>query len=117
MITILGLGPGSIDYLTLKAWNKLQQIDALHLRTSRHPCVSMLPAKLRCVSFDDVYQTHDQFEDVYQEIADRILETARRDGHVVYAVPGDPLVGEASVTRIIERGHAEAINVEIIPRA
>ncbi len=114
MITILGLGPGSIDHLTLKAWNKLRQIETLHLRTSHHPCVSMLPSTLRCISFDDVYQTHEQFEDVYAEIADRILEAERRDGNVVYAVPGDPLVGEASVTQILERGCAEAINVEII---
>lgn len=113
MITIIGLGPGSIDHLTRRAWDKLQRASTLFLRTSRHPCVSQLPAE-NWHSFDEVYQTFERFDDVYAEIAERILEIAKRDGKAVYAVPGDPLVGEASVARIIERARAEALEVEII---
>ncbi len=115
MITIIGLGPGSIKHLTLAAWEKLQQSNTVYLRTSRHPCVADLPATLRCQSFDDIYEAHEQFDDVYSEIAERVLEAARRDGEVVYAVPGDPLVGEASVGKIIERARAASINIDIIP--
>lgn len=114
MITIIGLGPGSIDHLTRRAWNKLQGANTIYLRTARHPCVAQLPASVNCLSFDEVYQTVERFEDVYAEIADRILAAARRDGQAVYAVPGDPLVGEASVARIIERARAEALDLEII---
>lgn len=114
MITIIGLGPGSIDHLTLKAWTVLQSAETVYLRTARHPCVSQLPATVSCLSFDEVYQTFERFEDVYAEIATRILTAAKRDGQVVYAVPGDPLVGEASVARIMERARAEALDVEII---
>ena len=114
MITIVGLGPGSIDHLTRKAWDRLQRAGALYLRTARHPGVAQLPAELDCVSFDEVYQRFELFEDVYAEIAQRILAAAKRDGQVLYAVPGDPLVGEASVTRIMDLARAESIDVEIV---
>lgn len=115
MITIIGLGPGSIQHLTLGAWDKLQRIDTLYLRTSRHPSVAELPATLRCVSFDEVYESHEQFDQVYTEIATRILDVARSNRDVVYAVPGDPLVGEASVSKIIEAARAASIEIEVVP--
>ena len=114
MITIIGLGPGSIDHLTRRAWDKLQDADTVYLRTARHPGVSQFPPAVNWHSFDEVYQTCQRFEDVYAEIAERLLRAAERDGQVVYAVPGDPLVGEASVARLIERAREEALEVEII---
>ena len=115
MITIIGLGPGPIKHLTLGAWDKIQRTETLYLRTSRHPCVAHLPTSLCCVSFDEIYDAHEQFEQVYDEIAERVLKLARRDGVVVYAVPGDPLVGEASVSKIIDSARSAAIDVELIP--
>ncbi len=115
MITIIGLGPGSLKHLTLGAWDKLQQADTVYLRTSRHPCVAELPTTLHCVSFDHIYQARENFDQVYAEIAEYVLEVARREGQVVYAVPGDPLVGEASVTQIVDRARAASIPIEIIP--
>ena len=114
MITVIGLGPGSSDHLTRRAWEALQRAETVYLRTARHPCVSDLPPTVDCVSFDAVYQTFERFEDVYAEIAERILAAARRDGQAVYAVPGDPLVGEASVARVLQLARAEALDVEII---
>lgn len=114
MITIVGLGPGSVNDLSLRAWDKLSATETLYLRTSQHPCVGALPASCQCESFDGVYQQYERFEDVYVEIAARILRIAREEGEVVYAVPGDPLVGEATVTRIRELAHVESIEVEII---
>ncbi len=114
MITIIGLGPGSIDHLTRKAWTRLQDAETVYLRTARHPCVAQWPGSVNWRSFDEIYQTRDRFDDVYDEIAERVLAAGGRDGQVVYAVPGDPLVGEASVSRIIERARAQALEVEII---
>ncbi len=114
MISILGLGPGAIDELSLRAWEKIRKTKTLYLRTDRHPIVADLPASCEVLSFDDVYQRHDQFDDVYEEIAASILQLARERGDVVYAVPGDPLVGEATVTRLLERAAEASIEVEII---
>ena len=114
MITILGLGPGSIDDISRRAWDKLSTASMLFLRTERHPCVSELPEHIHYVTFDDAYQIHDRFEDVYRKIADTILDIARQGRDVVYAVPGDPLVGEASVNLLIERAGQESLPYEII---
>ena len=114
MIRIVGLGPGAIDDLSRRAWNVLHSAGTIYLRTARHPCVAQLPAHIQRVSFDAVYQAHEAFDDVYAEITDRILQAATRGDEVVYAVPGDPMVGEATVTRILERARTEAIDVEIV---
>ena len=114
MITIVGLGPGAIDDLSLRAWDKIQKSSTLYLRTKRHPCVADLPSTAAIISFDDVYQRHAQFEDVYAEIAARIIGLAGEGGEIVYAVPGDPLVGEATVTRILELADAASLDIEII---
>lgn len=114
MITVIGLGPGPIEDLSLRAWDRLKQCDTLYLRTRRHPCVENLPEHLSCVSFDDVYENYDLFEDVYSAIVETILEIASRDQDIVYAVPGDPFVGEATVSRLLEAAQARALDVEII---
>ena len=114
MITIIGLGPGAVEDLSLKAWDKLKETRTLYLRTSRHPCVAQLPDHLNCVSFDELYENLDSFEGVYAAIADRMMGIARQGLDVVYAVPGDPLVGEATVTRLLARASESAIEVEMI---
>ena len=114
MITILGLGPGSISDLSLQAWKTIQESKTLFLRTSRHPCVAELPSSCRWISFDDIYERHDEFDAVYAEIAARILDLGRGGQDVVYAVPGDPLVGEASVAQIMQRAREESIEFEIV---
>lgn len=114
MITIVGLGPGSADDLSRRAWEIICGAPTLCLRTAQHPCVPDLPATCEAISFDDVYQQFAQFDDVYAEIAERIMHLAWKAGEVVYGVPGDPLVGEATVTRILERAREETIRVEIV---
>ncbi len=114
MITIIGLGPGSAEHLTRRAWRILERARTVYLRTMQHPCVGDLPAQLELVSFDGAYQAHDQFEDVYAEISRRILEIAARDGEVIYAVPGDPTVGEATVSAIQLDASDAGLPVEIV---
>ena len=115
MITIVGLGPGAVDLLSLRAWQAIRSAETLTLRTARHPCVADLPATCQPLSFDDVYDEHERFEDVYAEIARRIIELAGGGRDVVYGVPGDPHIGEATVTRILESARENAIAVEIVP--
>ena len=114
MITIVGLGPGPVEDLSLRAWEILQRCDTLYLRTRRHPCVAELPDHLQCISFDDVYENNDCFDEVYRVIVETILEIARRGTEVVYAVPGDPLVGEATVSRMLEQAKSNALEIEIV---
>lgn len=114
MITIVGLGPGAVEDLSLKAWERLQSAETLYLRTDHHPCAPQLPKHINRISFDDVYETVDRFADVYAAIVDRLMAIARQGRDVVYAVPGDPLVGEATVTRLMAQAADAAIEVEVI---
>jgi tetrapyrrole methylase family protein/MazG family protein len=113
-LTIVGLGPGDIDDLTRKAWRVLNQAETVYLRTSQHACVECLPqTETSYHSFDQVYNANDEFETVYTIIVETLL-TAAKEKDVVYAVPGDPLVGESTTTRILEQAKSQGVEVEIV---
>lgn len=112
-LTILGLGPGEIDDLSRRAWRTLKQAQTVILRTARHNCVPCLPQGPTYQNCDDLYESIPDFAGVYNAIVERVL-TAARQGDMVYAVPGDPLVGESTVTALLKHAKAENIAVEII---
>lgn len=112
-ITIVGLGPGAADDLSLKAWRTLENAEKVYLRTERHPCVPHLPQNTTYESFDALYENNEAFEDVYAKITETLLKAAK-SGAVVYAVPGDPLVGESTTTRILTAAKEKNITVNII---
>ncbi len=113
-ITIVGLGPGSPNLLTLEAQRALAGADEIHVRTRKHPTVATLPPQATVHSFDSVYERAGTFEQVYAEIAERVVELGQREQGVVYAVPGHPLVGEASVRRILTLAEERGLAVRII---
>ena len=113
-ITIVGLGPGDPALLTLQAWDLLSQAGEIYLRTRRHPTVAGLPQGIVLHSFDELYDRADDFGTIYEAIADHVLALGRRPEGVVYAVPGHPLVGEASVQRILQGAAAEGLPVHLV---
>ncbi len=113
-ITIVGLGPGDPGLLTIEAQQVLQTASEIYLRTRRHPTVEALPLSADIHSFDDVYERADTFEEVYAEIASRIVELGNRAEGIIYAVPGHPLVGEASVQRILALAEHGGLAVRIV---
>jgi tetrapyrrole methylase family protein/MazG family protein len=113
VITLLGLGPGDPNLLTREAWQILSENKTVHLRTRRHPTVAGLPAHLTLIDFDDIYEAGDAFERVYARIVDAVMDAAKR-GDVVYAVPGHPLVGEATTPLILQRAAKAKIETRIV---
>ncbi len=113
-ISIIGLGPGDPGALTRRAWEALSAAKEVYLRTKHHPTISALPTNPTYHSFDTLYEEAEDFAALYKDIAARILTLGKRPEGVVYAVPGHPLVGEATVTHIIERARSAGIPVEII---
>jgi tetrapyrrole methylase family protein/MazG family protein len=83
------------------------------LRTGRHPAVAGLPPNLQLHTFDSIYQSAERFDEVYQSIAAELLRTAAR-GDVIYAVPGSPFVGEATVTAVMRAAGEAGIPVRLI---
>jgi tetrapyrrole methylase family protein/MazG family protein len=110
---IVGLGAGDSDDLTRKAWRILENAETIYLRTQRHPCVPHLPKRPEIVAFDNLYEQHEQFADVYAEIVRQLLDKATQED-VVYAVPGDPSVGETTVMLLRQECQTRQIALEIV---
>ncbi len=113
-ITVVGLGPGAPGLLTVEAQQFLASVGEIYVRTRKHPTVATLPSQATIHSFDSIYERAETFEQVYAEIAARIVELGQRQQGVVYAVPGHPLVGEASVQRILALAEEKGLAVHII---
>jgi tetrapyrrole methylase family protein/MazG family protein len=113
-ITLLGLGPGNPDHLTRQAWQLITESNEIYLRTSRHPTVDALPDYLALHSFDELYETLDDFGLVYTTIAEQIIVLGQRPQGVIYAVPGHPLVGESSVRAILIRARQQGVDVRLV---
>jgi tetrapyrrole methylase family protein / MazG family protein len=115
MITLVGLGPGRRDSLTLGAYQALQSAKTLYLRTARHPVVAELQAEgLAFTALDPLYEQATEFDRLYAELAETILAAARQ-GDVTYAVPGHPLLGERSVEILVRAARAEGIPFQAAP--
>lgn len=113
-ITIVGLGPGNPELLTLEAWRVLSQAGDVWLRTRRHPTVASLPEGPVYHFFDSLYEEHATFAEVYAAITDRVIDLGHRDGGVVYAVPGHPFVGETAVRLVLERAETEGLPTRVV---
>jgi tetrapyrrole methylase family protein/MazG family protein len=121
-IIIIGLGSGDEDQLTLGIWKKIQAADKLYLRTDQHPMIQMLTRNgIAYESFDAVYESHDQFEQVYEAITAELLAKAKSAasadasaGEIVYAVPGHPMVAEKTVQLLRERCPEAGIQLTLL---
>lgn len=101
MITIVGLGPGDIRYMTMEAYEAIMGKNPVFLRTEQHPTVDTLKARgLVFQSYDGFYERFEDFDQVYEAIAKDVIERADEVGHVIYGVPGNPFVAERSVELI-----------------
>jgi tetrapyrrole methylase family protein/MazG family protein len=61
-----------------------------------------------------VYDRAATFEDVYREITSSVIELATRDRGVTYAVPGHPLVGEATSREVLRQAAQRDLQVRVI---
>ena len=112
-IEIIGLGAGDINQLPLGVYRQLLKAQHLYLRTKEHPVVVELEKEgMVYTSFDAIYEKHDQFEAVYQEIVQILLERAQT-ADIVYAVPGHPLVAEQTVQLLLSDGPKQGVEVVI----
>ncbi|MCY9592429.1 MazG family protein [Paenibacillus chitinolyticus] len=113
-ITVLGLGSGDENQLTLGVLRRLQQAPKLILRTDHHPVAAYLRAEgIRYETFDAIYEAKDRFDDTYEAIAASLLESARSQA-VVYAVPGHPMVAEYTVQLLRAKCPEAGIPLEIV---
>jgi tetrapyrrole methylase family protein/MazG family protein len=113
-ITLLGLGPGDPQQMTQEAWALLNSASEVYLRTRQHPVLSAFPASLSVQSFDEIYNSIENVEEVYEQIITRIMELGRRPEGVIYAVPGHPFVAETTGPEIARRARAEGLPLRVV---
>ena len=79
-VTIVGLGPGDPNLLTIEARHVLAAAAEVHTRTARHPALATLPPSTPVIAV----------ETPPADLVQELLALARRPQGVVYAVPGHP---------------------------
>lgn len=116
-ITIVGLGPGGSDLWTEAAHRTLTSAREVWLRTARHPGVETLRdgEATQTFSFDAWYEEAPDFELLYDRITRHVVNLGKREEGVVYAVPGSPTIGEATVGRIRLQAVEAGLPVTIVP--
>jgi tetrapyrrole methylase family protein/MazG family protein len=65
-------------------------------------------------SFDALYEEAEDFSQVYEAVVAEVLRLGQRLEGAVYAVPGHPLVGEATVTRLLSRAEGAGLTVRVV---
>lgn len=112
-ITVVGLGAGDFEQLPMGVYRTLKNVKEVYMRTLDHPVVAELQKEgVSFISFDEVYEKHDEFLPVYQEIASTLIEKAEKES-VLYAVPGHPLVAEMTIQLLIEAEKKGEIQLSI----
>ncbi|HHW13970.1 MAG TPA: MazG family protein, partial [Firmicutes bacterium] len=144
-LTVVGLGPGGIEHVTVGVLRQLGLGGRLFVRTRRHPAVADLEAMgFRFTSMDDLYESATDYDQLYEDIARRLVAAAQglpagaegdpaaaadgstggsrpsgeepsaAESEVVYAVPGHPTVAERSVLRAVELAREEGVPVKVV---
>lgn len=113
-IYVIGLGPG--DPQDLPPVNlALMRGREVYLRTGRHPVVDYLKAEgVNVHPLDRFYEESASFDEVYRRMAEFLLDAAGEEkSPVLFAVPGNPLVGETVVRLLLESAPEKGIRVRI----
>ncbi|MDD4797759.1 MAG: MazG nucleotide pyrophosphohydrolase domain-containing protein, partial [Eubacteriales bacterium] len=110
-IVVVGLGPGDADLITRKAQKALTGARRIFVRTAQHASIAVLhELHLNYVDFDAEYQRADDFTQLGAHIAQTLRDSAQ-DGDIVYAVPGQGMLGDETVRALLD-GQTP---VELIP--
>ena len=108
-ITVVGLGPGNPARVTSETLDAISSIDKRFLRTAQHPSAHLVEG---AHTFDHLYESATSFDEVYQQIASTLISEAHVHQHVLYAVPGSPLVLEKTVALLRAQ---DTVEVNILP--
>lgn len=112
-ITVVGLGPGSAELMTLAALEALTGGERVILRTARHGAAGEF--EKRGVAFetlDALYEECEDFDELCARAADRLMGAARETGSLVYGV-SDPVSDQT--VRALAQARADDVAVRIVP--
>ncbi len=96
--------------MTRAAWDAILHADTLYLQTSEHPSATpVLDAGLIFTTMDDLYETAEDFDELNDTIAARLVST----GDCVYAVMGDGCFAQLPAIEKAAKKHG--FRVDILP--
>lgn len=118
-LVIAGLGPAGLELLPPGTLSRLKGGGRLILRTGRHPAAEELErGGIEFESLDRFYESAEGFDQLYPRLAEHVLaaaaECAAEGRYCLYAVPGNPLLGEESVRLALEGARAAGISVQVL---
>lgn len=115
-ITLVGMGPGPLDWMTVEAERTLRQAARIFFRTSAYPAYSWLQGLgKQLVCFDRLYELPwSDSADLYDLMAAAVLKEASLRGEAVYVVPGSLSVLEDAARDLRRRAAAEGIEVRLV---
>jgi len=115
-VVVVGLGPAGADLLLPAARDALARSARRFVRTARHPAVEELAREgMDLRGFDDVYESTDRIERVYESIVRTLVREAWTHGEICYAVPGNPSVAERTVALLREAAAVGEIELTVVP--
>mgnify|MGYP000604143452 CR=1 FL=1 len=118
ILTVVGLGSGNPDRLTLGIIKKLKEASVVYVRTKEHPVMAALTELgIASQSFDGLYETLSSFPEVYEAITSKLIQEARAaeaGTEIVYAVPGHPMVAESAVSLLRKRCPEAGITLNVL---
>lgn len=110
-INVIGLGPGSIDQLTMGAVKSISGSNKKYLRTNNHPTVEYFHEKnIEYTCFDEFYEHEDNFNELYGKISETLIKAAKDNNEIDYFVPGNPMIAEKTVELLLAQDEVE-INI------
>ena len=114
-ITVVGLGNYGIEDLPLGIYKFLKKQTLVYTRTFDHPVIQDLTMEgINIESFDQEYKNHDAFQNVYEAIVSKLINTAK-ENNIVYTVPGHPRVAETTTVYLEQYAQQHPdIEVEIL---
>ncbi len=96
--------------MTRAAWDAVLYADTLYLQTSEHPSAKpVLDAGLVFTTMDDLYETAEDFDELNDAIAERLVS----GGDCVYAVMGDGCF--AQLPAIEKAAEKHGFRVDVLP--
>ncbi len=107
-IIVVGLGPTGVELITSEVAGLLAGPRPVLLRTARHPAAAAVEAT---ATYDDVYDSSQEFAEVYETIVADLIARAATEP-IVYAVPGSPHVAERTVELL---RHRSDVTVDVRP--
>ena len=105
MINIVGLGATDKYGLTLEAVKTIKNGHKNYIRTEKHASVEyFIENNIEFDTFDYLYNELNTFEEVYSSIVEELLNLEKKEGIINYYVPGNPLIAESTVVKLIDSG-------------